>query len=286
MKKQILFLALAILLAGCAAPPYSGQYGGGYGQGYGQPYGQPYGQTYGQPYGGGAYAPPPSNIYANPWVGANTPWTYYQGDWFLNGILYNFFGNQYGWAPYYSYPPTYIVRPNVWYETRYQTFYEQNPQYYQTFVQRYPHWRGHHAGQRYDQNFYNQHHRGQGEGWHKGYKGGQGTGTTGPGGQAPQITGPGGRGPRGTGPGGQTPGTTGPGRRARETWVPACKPREPLIPAKPLKSPVREDAAREALVPAAKPLEPWSWRPGPSNHRSGKARPERHRSRHASPGNH
>ena len=102
MKRLGLIFALAILLAGCVGPqiPY-GQGYGGY-QGYGG----------NQGYGGYNYPAPPQNIYANPWVGQNTPWTYYQGDWFLNGILHNNFGNQYGWAPYYAYPTTYIVRPN------------------------------------------------------------------------------------------------------------------------------------------------------------------------------
>ena len=61
------------------------------------------------------YQAPPPNAYEQPWVGPNTPWTYYNGDWFLNGILYYFFGPQYGWAPYYAYGPSYIVRPNNWY---------------------------------------------------------------------------------------------------------------------------------------------------------------------------
>jgi hypothetical protein len=145
-------LVSALTLAGCAGS-YSGM--GPYDQGY----------------GGNYYAPPPQNPYATPWVGPNTPWVFYQGDWFLNGMLYNFFGNQYGWAPYYAYPPTYIVRPNNWYEARWNTWYQQNPQYWQTFTQKYPYWRDHRYGQRYDQNFYNRYHRGQGEGWQKGFHG-------------------------------------------------------------------------------------------------------------------
>ena len=124
-----------------------------------------------QGYGGNYYAPPPQNPYATPWVGSNTPWVFYQGDWFLNGMLYNFYGNQYGWAPYYAYPPTYIVRPNNWYEPRWNTWYQQNPQYWQTFTQKYPYWRDHRHGQRYDQDFYNRYHRDQGEGWQKGFHG-------------------------------------------------------------------------------------------------------------------
>ncbi len=148
MKRLSLIIALVILLAGGAIGAMSAP-------------------SYAQGYGGYNYPPPPQDPYSTPWVGNNTPWTYYQGDWFLNGILYNFFGNQYGWAPYYSYPPTYIVRPNDWYGANWQNWYQQNPVYYQTFVRQYPYWQGHHAGQHYDQNFYNMHHRGQGGGWHK-----------------------------------------------------------------------------------------------------------------------
>ena len=92
MKRLSLILALAIFLAGGAmgamSAPAQAQYGYN-------------------------YPPPPQNIYATPWVGPHTPWVFYQGDWFLNGVLYNFFGNQYGWAPYYTYPATYIVRPKT-----------------------------------------------------------------------------------------------------------------------------------------------------------------------------
>ncbi len=38
------------------------------------------------------YPPPPADPYAQPWVGPNTPWVNYNGDWFLNGLLYYFFG--------------------------------------------------------------------------------------------------------------------------------------------------------------------------------------------------
>ena len=138
--------------------------------------------------------PTPQNPYATPWVGANTPWTYYQGDWFLNGLLYNNFGNQYGWAPYYSYPVTYVVRPATWYAPRYQVWYQQNPQYVRTFEQKYPYYRGHRAGQHYDQRFYNAHHRGQGGGWNQGFHGVR-PGATGPGGHTPGATGPAVRGP-------------------------------------------------------------------------------------------
>jgi hypothetical protein len=145
-------LVSALAVVGCVGP-YPGM----------APYAQDYGGTY--------YAPPPPNPYATPWVGPNTPWVFYQGDWFLNGMLYHFYGDQYGWAPYYAYPPIYIVRPSNWYAPRWNTWYQQNPQYWQTFTQKYPYWRSHRYGQRYDQNFYNQYHRGQGEGWQKGYHG-------------------------------------------------------------------------------------------------------------------
>ena len=152
MKRLSLIFVLVILLAGCAVGPMSAP-------------------SCAQGYGGYNYPPPPQNPYATPWVGNNTPWTFYQGDWFLNGILYQFFGNQYGWAPYYAYPPTYIVRPNNWYAPQWNAWYQRNPHYWQTFEQKYPYWRGHRVGQRYDENFYNKYHRGQGEGWNKGFHG-------------------------------------------------------------------------------------------------------------------
>jgi hypothetical protein len=153
MKRLSFIFALAILLAGGAigamsAPSYA-QYGYN-------------------------YPPPPQNPNATPWVGSNTPWTFYQGDWFLNGILQNFFGNQNGWAPYYAYQPSYIVRPNDWYEPKWNAWYQNNPHYRQNFEQKYPYWRGHQAGHYYDRNFYNKYHRGQGGGWHQGFHGDRG----------------------------------------------------------------------------------------------------------------
>ncbi len=210
MKSLSLLLVIAILLAGCAGGPMSTPY-------------------YGQGYGGYNYPPAPQNPYASPWVGPNTPWTFYQGDWFLNGMLYNFFGNQYGWAPYYAYPPVYIVRPNTWYEPRWQTWYQQNPHYWQSFEQKYPYWHGHHAGQRYDQNFYNAHHRGQGEGWHQGFHGVRPPGTPpGPGAHSPGATGPGVRRPEATSPGVRPPGAPGTGGRHPETTGPGV--RKPVTP--------------------------------------------------------
>jgi hypothetical protein len=147
MKKLSIIFILAILLAGGAIGAMSNS---SYAQGY---------------------PPPPAYTVVAPWVGGNTPWVFYKGDWFLNGMLYYFFGNRYGWAPYYAYAPTYIVRPNNWYEPRWNTWYQQHPQYWQTFTQRYPYWRDHRYGQRYDQNFYNRYHRAQGGGWQKGFHG-------------------------------------------------------------------------------------------------------------------
>ena len=152
MKRLSLILALAIFLAGGAIGAMSAP-------------------SCAQGYGGYNYAPPPQNPYANPWVGNNTPWTFYKGDWFLNGILQQFFGNQYGWAPYYTYAPTYIVRPKNWYAPKWQTWYQRNPHYWQNFQRQYPYWAGHKPGQRYDENFYNRYHHGQGEGWHQGFHG-------------------------------------------------------------------------------------------------------------------
>jgi hypothetical protein len=150
MKKVSFILVLAILLAGGAVGTLSTS-------------------SYAQVY---AYPPPPQNLYANPWVGPNTPWVYYNGDWFLNGVLYYFFGNRYGWAPYYAYAPTYIVRPQVWYAPRWNAWYRGHPTYWKNFYRKYPYWRGHQYGYRYDRNFYEKYHRGQGGGWQKGFHGG------------------------------------------------------------------------------------------------------------------
>ncbi len=149
---SVLLLVSALTVVGCAGP-YSGT--GAYSPGY----------------GGNYYAPPPQNLYATPWVGPNTPWVYYQGDWFLNGMLYYFYGNRYGWAPYYAYPVTYVVRPGNWYGPRWNTWYQQHPQHWQNLTQRYPYWRNHRSGQHYDQNFYNRYHHSQGSGWQKGFHG-------------------------------------------------------------------------------------------------------------------
>jgi len=200
MKKLGIIFALTILLAGCATAPMSPA---------------PYAQ---------GYAPPPQNLYATPWVGPNTPWVFYKGDWFLNGILYNNFGNTYGWAPYYAYPPTYIVRPNNWYAMKWNTWYQQNPHYWQNFQRQYPYWAGHQSGQRYDQNFYNRYHRGQGEGWNQGFHGVRPPGGTGPGVRPQETATPGVRKPGATGAGVRPPGATGPGARPQETATPGVRP--------------------------------------------------------------
>ena len=149
MKKLGLVLALAILLAGGTLTAVSAP-------------------ASAQPY---EYPPPPGNPYATPWVGPDTPWVYYNGDWFLNGVLYYFFGPQYGWAPYYAYGPTYIVRPGNWYGPMWNTWYVGHPNFWVVFNQRYPYWRGHQHGHRYDRAFYEKHHHGKDGGWQKGFQG-------------------------------------------------------------------------------------------------------------------
>jgi hypothetical protein len=151
MKKVSILLVLAILLTGGAlailSVPSQAQF-----------------------YGPGP-APPPVAPAMAPFVGANTPWVYYNGDWFLNGVLYYFFGPKYGWAPYYAYAPVYIVRSPKWYGPKWNKWYHAHPVYWQNFQRAYPYWHNHREGQRYDQNFYNRYHHGQGGGWQKGYHG-------------------------------------------------------------------------------------------------------------------
>jgi hypothetical protein len=149
MKKLTLILVLAILLGGGALTALSTPC---YAQGY-------------------VYPPPPADPYSAPWVGPQTPWVYFNGDWFLNGILYYFFGPQYGWCPYYAYPTAYIVRPQRWYAPMWQTWYSGHPTYWNHFRQAYPYWRSHRVGQHYDQRFYEQHHHGHPGDWQKGFRG-------------------------------------------------------------------------------------------------------------------
>ena len=127
--------------------------------------------SYAQGYAGYTYPPPPQNIYATPWVGSNTPWVFYQGDWFLRGVLFYFSGlNMAGRRITLIRPPA-VIRPVTWYEPRWHHWYQGHPQYWQTFQRQYPYWHGHQAGQRYDQNFYNRSHHGQGAGWNQGFHG-------------------------------------------------------------------------------------------------------------------
>ncbi|MDR3555196.1 MAG: hypothetical protein P4L55_10615 [Syntrophobacteraceae bacterium] len=117
------------------------------------------------------YPPQPADVYAQPWVGPDTPWVYYNGDWFLNGILYYNFGPEYGWAPYYAYPPVYMVRPQTWYAPRWFSWYQGHPIYGQNFLGHYSYWRGHREGQHYGRSFYEKHNPGHGGGWQKGFHG-------------------------------------------------------------------------------------------------------------------
>ena len=120
-----------------------------------------------------AQVPPPlvRPVVVTPWVGPNTPWVFYNGDWFLNGILYYFFGPKYGWAPYYTYPPAYIVRPGYWYKSHWHDWYRAHPVYWENFHRLYPHWRDHQVGRHYGEDFYNRYHPGQGGGWQHGWHG-------------------------------------------------------------------------------------------------------------------
>src|SRR5574340_253011 len=147
MKKITFILILAILLGGGAVAAMSAP-------------------SQAQVY---EYPPPPADPYASPWVGPGTPWVYYNGDWFLNGVLYYFFGPRYGWCPYYAYPPTYIVRSPTGYGPMRQSWYRGHPRYWESFQRSYPYWRSHREGQHYDRRFYEQHHRGQGAGWQGGF---------------------------------------------------------------------------------------------------------------------
>jgi hypothetical protein len=134
------------------------------------------------------YPSPPADPYARPWVGPGTPWVYFNGDWFLNGMLFYYFGPEYGWAPYYAYPSDYIVRPENWYGPKWLTWYKGRPQYWEKFQRQYPYWRGHQQGRHYDRRFYEQHHRGQGNGWQKGRPAAQGSEGHKPGPGLPQVT--------------------------------------------------------------------------------------------------
>lgn len=114
------------------------------------------------------YAPAPlvSVTVGSPWAGPNTPWVFYNGDWFSQGVLHYYFGPKYGWAPYYAYPRACVVRPAQWYGPKWHAWYAAHPACWQHFHQHYPYWRSHQVGHHYDEAFYNRYHRGQGHGWH------------------------------------------------------------------------------------------------------------------------
>ena len=59
--------------------------------------------------------PPPHG----PFVGPKTPWTFFHGDWFKNGVLHYNYGPKPGWAPYYAHPPGPVERPGEWYGEKY-----------------------------------------------------------------------------------------------------------------------------------------------------------------------
>ena len=153
MKKIAFILMIAISLAGGAVAVMSSP-------------------SYAQVYD---YPSQPQDPYESPWVGPDTPWVYYNGDWFLNGVLYYFYGPDYGWGPYYAYSPDYIVRPETWYGPRWLLWYNVRPQYWESFHRHYPYWREHRQGQHYGQEFFEQHHHGQGGGWQKGFHRGPAT---------------------------------------------------------------------------------------------------------------
>jgi hypothetical protein len=255
MKRLSLFFALVILLAGCAVGPTATP-------------------SDAQGYGGYNYPPPPQNPYATPWVGSNTPWTFYQGDWFLKGVLYQFFGNQYGWAPYYSYPPTYIVRPQVWYAPQWNAWYQRNPHYWTNFQRQYPYWRGHRVGQHYDQNFYNKYHRGQGQGWQKGYHVSHQATPTGPGVRPGQPAGPSVHQGQPTAPGVRPGQPAGPSVRPGQPAGPGVHPGQPTAPsvhpAQPAGPSVRPAQPASPSVRPSQPTGP-SVRPGQPTGTGGRA---------------
>ncbi len=199
MKRSIIFLLLVITLAGGAIVAMSGPSAA---QGY-------------------YMARPVQPVVMQPYVGTNTPWTFYKGDWFMNGILYYFFGPKIGFAPYYAYPQVYIVRPQNWYAPGWNAWYQARPQYWNNFERQYPQWRAHQIGAHYDQNFYNRYNHGQGGGWNRGF---QGANTQGGPGFHPQGGGP------GFHPQGGTPGTI-----PRELALRATILRELALPAIVLK---------------------------------------------------
>jgi hypothetical protein len=144
MKKLGLILALAILLAGGMLGVMSISSGAQ----------ERVVTTY-------QYPPPPLNPLEHPWVGPKSPWVYYHGDWFLKGELYYYYGPKLGWAPYFSFDPSYIKRPAEWYDPRWNAWYEQHPQYWAKFQAAYPWWTEHRMGTAYEEEFYRKHHPGE-----------------------------------------------------------------------------------------------------------------------------
>jgi hypothetical protein len=113
----------------------------------------------------------PGPHHGGPWTGPNTPWSYYHGDWFKNGVLHYFHGNKNGWAPYYSKHPGNVERPGEWYGEKWENWNRQHPQNMEHFEHQYPYWRGHRVGEQYNENFYNRYNHGQGGGWQREYHG-------------------------------------------------------------------------------------------------------------------
>ena len=115
---------------------------------------------------------PPAAPYATgaPWIGVNTPWVYYNGDWFLNGILYSF------WPSIWMGPVLRLSR-NLYRQTRPLVWSEMGQVVSRPsglpgkFPARLPNWREHQVGRHYGEEFYNRYHPGQGGGWHHGVPG-------------------------------------------------------------------------------------------------------------------
>jgi hypothetical protein len=116
------------------------------------------------------YPPPPANPAATPWVGPNTPWVFYSGDWFYKGTLYYYFGPAYGWAPYFAYEPRYISRPSGWYNPRWSAWYKDHPEYVEDLLRVAPYWQKHQIGHVYDEDFYILHQKKGESRWHKAWR--------------------------------------------------------------------------------------------------------------------
>jgi hypothetical protein len=72
-----------------------------------------------------------------PYVGPGTPWFYFNDAWYLNGIMYGYYGG-YGWWPYGYYGPSYLARPNHWYgNPHWNNYYRNNPHHGQNFQNKY-----------------------------------------------------------------------------------------------------------------------------------------------------